>query len=65
MFYIFCCSLNNFHVFHIAFLSLQAKKEMCEVKQQRLWLAQDEYKHLNNVLSGLAVSRTSCELLNY
>ena len=38
---------------------LQAKKEMYDVKKQRLCLAQDEYKHLNNALSTLAASRTS------
>lgn len=32
---------------------------MCEVKQQRLWLAQDEYKHLSSALTALATSRTS------
>ncbi|XP_022823845.1 protein kibra isoform X4 [Spodoptera litura] len=36
-----------------------AKKEMYDVKKQRLCLAQDEYKHLNNALSTLAASRTS------
>lgn len=41
--------------------TLQAKKEIYDVKQQRLYLAQDEYNHLNNVLSTLNTSRTSCE----
>ncbi|KAG8272243.1 hypothetical protein J6590_044902 [Homalodisca vitripennis] len=36
-----------------------AKKEIYDVKQQRLYLAQDEYNHLNNVLSTLNTSRTS------
>jgi len=31
------------------------------VKQQRLCLAQDEYNHLNNALTTLGASRTSCE----
>ncbi|XP_047998754.1 protein kibra [Leguminivora glycinivorella] len=39
--------------------ALEAKKEMYDVKKQRLCLAQDEYKHLNNALSTLAASRTS------
>ncbi|GBP17754.1 Protein kibra [Eumeta japonica] len=36
-----------------------AKKEMYDVKKQRLCLAQDEYKHLNNALTTLGASRTS------
>ncbi|KAK0082818.1 hypothetical protein PV325_009790 [Microctonus aethiopoides] len=36
-----------------------AKKEIYDVKQQRLCLAQDEYDHLNNVLTTLGASRTS------
>ncbi|XP_067204662.1 protein kibra isoform X2 [Linepithema humile] len=36
-----------------------AKKEIYDVKQQRLCLAQDEYNHLNNALSTLGASRTS------
>lgn len=40
---------------------LQAKKEIYDIKQQRLYLAQDEYNHLNNVLSTLNTSRTSCK----
>ncbi|CAG9571911.1 unnamed protein product [Danaus chrysippus] len=36
-----------------------AKREMYDVKKQRLCLAQDEYKHLNNALSTLGASRTS------
>lgn len=31
------------------------------MKHQRLCLAQDEYNHLNNALSTLGASRTSCE----
>lgn len=44
---------------HTAQEALEAKKEMYDVKRQRLCLAQDEYKHLNNALSTLAASRTS------
>lgn len=40
---------------------LQAKKEIYDIKQQRLHLAQDEYNHLNNALATLNTSRTSCE----
>lgn len=36
--------------------TLEAKKEIYDVKQQRLVLAQEEYNHLN----ALAASRTSC-----
>lgn len=43
------------------FFVLQAKKEIYDVKQQRLCLAQDEYNHLNNVLTTLGASRTSCK----
>lgn len=39
----------------------QAKKEIYDIKQQRLYLAQDEYNHLNNALSTLNTSRTSRE----
>lgn len=38
---------------------------MYDVKKQRLCLAQDEYKHLNNALSTLAASRTSCKYLDF
>nr|XP_012149555.1 PREDICTED: protein kibra isoform X1 [Megachile rotundata]XP_012149556.1 PREDICTED: protein kibra isoform X2 [Megachile rotundata]XP_012149557.1 PREDICTED: protein kibra isoform X2 [Megachile rotundata] len=38
---------------------LEAKKEIYDVKQQRLCLAQDEYNHLNNALTTLGASRTS------
>ncbi|XP_021928968.1 protein kibra isoform X2 [Zootermopsis nevadensis] len=38
---------------------LEAKKEIYDVKQQRLYLAQDEYNHLHNVLTTLNTSRTS------
>ncbi|XP_034952676.1 protein kibra [Chelonus insularis] len=38
---------------------LEAKKEIYDVKQQRLCLAQDEYDHLNNALTTLGASRTS------
>ncbi|XP_037303456.1 protein kibra isoform X1 [Manduca sexta] len=44
---------------HTAQEALEAKKERYDVKKQRLCLAQDEYKHLNNALSTLAASRTS------
>jgi len=44
---------------HTAQDVLEAKKEIYDVKQQRLYLAQDEYNHLNNVLSTLNTSRTS------
>jgi hypothetical protein len=37
--------------------TLEAKREIYDIKQQRLLLAQDEYNHLN----ALAASRTSCE----
>ncbi|VVC34066.1 Hypothetical protein CINCED_3A011339 [Cinara cedri] len=36
-----------------------AKKEIYDVKQQRLYLAQDEFNHLNNALTTLNTSRTS------
>lgn len=36
---------------------LEAKREIYDIKQQRLLLAQDEYNHLN----ALAASRTSCK----
>ncbi|KAG5324664.1 KIBRA protein, partial [Acromyrmex heyeri] len=36
-----------------------AKKEIYDVKHQRLCLAQDEYNHLNNALTTLGASRTS------
>lgn len=39
----------------------QAKKEIYDVKQQRLCLAQDEYNHLTNALARLNSSRTSRE----
>lgn len=38
---------------------LENKREMYDVKQQRLQLAQEEYNHLNK----LAASRSSCEYL--
>ncbi|CAH1392775.1 unnamed protein product [Nezara viridula] len=44
---------------HTAQDLLEAKKEIYDVKQQRLCLAQDEYNHLNNALSTLNTSRTS------
>ncbi|XP_011629653.1 protein kibra-like, partial [Pogonomyrmex barbatus] len=44
---------------HIAHDVLEAKKEIYDVKHQRLCLAQDEYNHLNNALTTLGASRTS------
>ncbi|WAQ99375.1 KIBRA-like protein [Mya arenaria] len=38
---------------------LEAKKEICTVKEQRLQLAQDEYQHLHDTLTGWKSSRTS------
>ncbi|CAG9854227.1 unnamed protein product [Phyllotreta striolata] len=38
---------------------LEAKKDIYQVKTQRLLLAQDEYNHLNNALTNLTTSRTS------
>ncbi|XP_071572617.1 protein kibra [Temnothorax nylanderi] len=38
---------------------LEAKKEIYDIKHQRLCLAQDEYNHLNNALTTLGASRTS------
>jgi hypothetical protein len=38
---------------------LQAKQEIFEVKQHRLALAQDEYRHLNSALNQLSASHTS------
>lgn len=42
---------------HSAQETLDAKKEIFDVKQQRLILAQEEYNHLN----ALAASRSSCK----
>ncbi|EEB17221.1 myosin-2 heavy chain, non muscle, putative [Pediculus humanus corporis] len=39
--------------------ALEAKKEIFDVKQQRLYLAEDEYNHLNNALTTLNKSRSS------
>lgn len=47
----------------LLFFFLQAKKEIYDIKQQRLCLAQDEYNHLNNALSTLNTSRSSREYL--
>lgn len=38
---------------------LDAKKEIYSIKEQRLMLAQDEFQHLNDTLSGWKSSRTS------
>lgn len=37
--------------------ALEAKKEICTVKHDRLMLAQEEF----NLLNALAASRTSCK----
>ena len=42
---------------------LKAKQELIDVKHQRLHIAQDEYQQLNNTLSTLSASNTSCKLL--
>lgn len=42
----------------------QAKKDIYQVKSQRLMLAQDEYDHLNNALATLGTSRTSCKYID-
>lgn len=39
----------------------QAKKDIYQVKSQRLMLAQDEYELLTNALATLNTSRTSCK----
>ena len=49
--------------FMFVFLIPQAKKEIYSIKEQRLMLAQDEYQHLNDTLSGWKSSKTSCELM--
>ena len=41
---------------------LKAKQELIDVKHQRLHIAQDEYQQLNNTLSTLSASNTSCKL---
>ncbi len=46
---------------HLLLSVFQAKKEIYAVKEQRLMLAQDEFIHLNETLSGWKSSRTSCE----
>ena len=40
---------------------LKAKQELIDVKHQRLHIAQDEYQQLNNTLSTLSASNTSCK----
>lgn len=41
---------------------LRAKRELADVKQQRLHLAQDEYQHLAVTLQqAMSASSTSCE----
>lgn len=44
---------------------LKAKKEIYDIKQQRLHLAQDEYNHLTNALATLNTSRTSCKYIYF
>ncbi|XP_022903657.2 protein kibra isoform X1 [Onthophagus taurus] len=43
----------------IAQYVLEAKKDIYNVKSQRLTIAEDEYNHLNNALATLTTSRTS------
>ncbi|XP_059079146.1 protein kibra-like isoform X2 [Tigriopus californicus] len=38
---------------------LRAKQELVDIKQQRLHLAQDEFRHLNNTLTALSASNSS------
>ena len=40
---------------------LTSKKELVNIKQARLSLAQDEFTHLNTTLSALSNSTTSCK----
>ena len=40
---------------------LTNKKELVNIKQARLSLAQDEFQHLNTTLSALSNSTTSCK----
>ena len=40
---------------------LTAKKELVNIKQARLTLAQDEFHHLNTTMSALSNSTTSCK----
>ena len=40
---------------------LTSKKELVNIKQARLSLAQDEYSHLNTTMSALSASTTSCK----
>ena len=42
---------------------LTAKKELVNIKQARLTLAQDEFHHLNTTMSALSNSTTSCKYL--
>ena len=48
-------------VLNILLKLFQAKKEIYSIKEQRLMLAQDEFQHLNDTLSGWKSSRTSCK----
>lgn len=52
--FIQCNNLNNI---------FQAKKEIYSVKEERLILAQDEYQHLTDTLTGWKSSRTSRKLI--
>ena len=40
---------------------LTNKKELVNIKQARLTLAQDEFQHLNTTMSALSNSTTSCK----
>ena len=42
---------------------LTNKKELVNIKQARLTLAQDEFQHLNTTMSALSNSTTSCKYL--
>ena len=46
-------------------LDLKAKQELIDVKHQRLHIAQDEYQQLNNTLTTLSASNTSCKSSTY
>ena len=43
---------------------LTNKKELVNIKQARLTLAQDEFHHLNTTMSALSNSTTSCKYLH-
>ncbi|XP_060530256.1 protein kibra isoform X2 [Cylas formicarius] len=50
---------SGYHHAAVAEIGVFAKKDIYQVKSQRLMLAQDEYNHLNNALATLTTSRTS------